>query len=149
MVTRFGIVESDVVVGLILSAWLAILLGFDRERRNTWLGFDIWDFNAEFCNIKQGSDKICVDSSYIGCQFAIGGSECDNGLTIVCSVSGKFGNGVDHILLVYGIGGLVSVTRRCDFGLTKLVMTEGKVALKMFPRFVSLGMVFPDFSVVE
>ena len=66
--------------------------------------------NSEFSNINQGSDNIFVDSSELECQCAISGAECGDGLTILCSGSGENTNGVDRILLVDGIGGLVSGT---------------------------------------
>ena len=43
---------------------------------------------------------------------------------------------------------MVSGTCRRDFGLTKLAMTEVEVTLKIFPRLVSFGVAFPEFSVV-
>ena len=68
---------------------------------------------------------------------------------IVFSISGEVGNGVECISLVDGIGGLVAGNHRFGFGLNNIAMTKGEVALKMVPRHLIFGMVFPYFAVIK
>ena len=90
---------------------MAIISAYVQEGpSNTWLGLEILELNSEFSNINQGSDNIFFDSSELECQCAIGGAECGNGLTILCSVSSNIFNVIDLIFLVYGIGGMVAST---------------------------------------
>ena len=152
MVAWFGVGAAAAVVPLPVATGPAIVLGclgVKRSWRNAGLGFEICELDVELGNIEQGSDKLFVDSSEFECQFAIGGTECGNSLSTACSGSCEVGNGVYHILLVDGIGGLVAGSRRRDFGLTKFAMAEGAVTLEMFPSLVSFWMAFPDFAVIE
>jgi hypothetical protein len=60
---------------------------------------------------------------------------------------GEVGNGVNRVLLVDGIGGLIAGSRSSDFGLAILAMTEGKIPFKVRPCLVGFSLAFPDFAV--
>ena len=123
--------------------------GVKRGWQDAGLGFECCELHVELGDVQQGSGKLFVDSSEFECQLAVGVAECGNSLLIMGGGGCKVGNGIYCILLVDGIGGLVSGTCRHDFSSAELMVTEGEVMLEMLPSLVRFWMAFPDFAIVK
>ena len=89
-----------------------------------------------------------VDGGYFLCQGTVGGRKGSNSLAVVGSGGGQIGDGINGLLFVGSICGLVTGTSGGGTRLTELSMREGKITFEMLPSFVRRELLFPDLAVI-
>jgi hypothetical protein len=102
----------------------------------------------EFCVGQKCCDQFCIDNCEFFGQGAVGGGERGDSLTIMGGCLGEIGNGVDGVLLVDGIVGLVvGGARSCALSIPESAMGFGEGSFELILSFVGNVAAFPKFAV--